>query len=157
MQKITPCLWFDRNAEEAVAFYTSVFKNSKIKTVTHYGKTGPMPEGTVMTILFELEGQEFVALNGGPEYKFTPAISLWANCDTQEELDRLWERLSEGGEIIECGWLNDKFGMAWQVVPTIMSEIFEAGNAEKIDRTMKALVQMKKLDIDTLKRAYEGD
>lgn len=159
MQKITPCLWFDSNAEEAVNFYTSVFKNSKIESVARYGEEGSKvagrPKGTVMTILFELDGQKFMALNGGPVFKFTPAISLMANCKTQEEVDWLWDKLSEGGEKGQCGWLQDKYGVSWQIVPTILGEMMRDKDAGKSERVMKALLHMKKLDIKGLQQAYE--
>jgi predicted 3-demethylubiquinone-9 3-methyltransferase (glyoxalase superfamily) len=162
MQKITPCLWFDDNAEEAVKFYTSIFKNSKTKTVTRYGEAGHeihgKPAGTVLTIAFEIEGHEFTALNGGPEFKFNEAISLAVNCQTQEEVDYYWEKLSKGGDerAQQCGWLKDKFGVSWQVVPTVIFEMLADRNPAKSERVMTALLQMKKLDIEALKRAYEG-
>ena len=159
MQKITPCLWFDSNAEEAVNFYASVFKNSKISAVARYGDAGAKvagrPKGSVMTILFELDGQKFMALNGGPVFKFTPAISLMVDCGTQEEVDRLWEQLSSGGEKGQCGWLQDKYGLSWQIVPTVLGEMMQDKDAGKSERVMKALLQMKKLDIMGLKQAYE--
>lgn len=155
MQKITPCLWFDDQAEEAVRFYLSIFKNSKILTITHYGEGAPRPAGTVMTIKFLLDGQEFLALNGGPEFKFTEAISLIANCDTQEEVDRLWEQLSEGGEKVHCGWLKDKYGLFWQVVPTILNTLISDPDPNKSQKVMQAILQMKKLDIQTLLKAIE--
>jgi predicted 3-demethylubiquinone-9 3-methyltransferase (glyoxalase superfamily) len=158
MQKFTLCLWFDSKAEEAVRFYTSVFKDSKIKGIAHYGKAGAeaagKPEGTVMTVSFQLNGQDFLALNGGPEFTFSPAMSIIANCDTQEEIDELWQKLSEGGEEIECGWLKDKYGVAWQIVPTVLSEMMSDEDPARSERVMKALLQMKKLDIEILKRAY---
>lgn len=155
-QKIKPCLWFDNNAEEAVKFYTSVFKKSKIKTVSHYGKNAPMPEGTVLTVDFELDGEEFLALNGGPIYKFTEAISFVVYCKTQKEIDHYWEKLSKGGEKIQCGWLKDKYGLTWQVVPTILETMMADKNKEKSSRMMNALMKMKKLDIKKLKEAYAG-
>jgi predicted 3-demethylubiquinone-9 3-methyltransferase (glyoxalase superfamily) len=155
MQKITPFLWFDTQAEEAVNFYTSIFKNSKIGTVTRFGEAGPRPKGMVLTATFQLEGQEFTALNGGPEFKFTPAISLCVSCATQEEVDYYWEKLSEGGEKGQCGWLTDKFGVSWQVVPTILGQMLSDPDAEKSRRVTKALLQMTKLDIGRLKQAYE--
>lgn len=156
-QKITTFLWFDKNAEEAVKFYVSVFKNSSIRNTTHYGDSGAGPKGTVMTVDFELDGQQFVALNGGPNFKFTEAISLVVNCDTQQEIDYFWEKLSEGGgRKVECGWLKDKFGLSWQIVPTILWELFEGGDQAKTDRIMKAVMQMKKLDVEELKKAAEG-
>lgn len=159
MQKITPFLWFDSNAEEAVNLYTSIFKNSKIKSITRYGdeaaEAAGRPKGTVMTVSFQLEGQEFIALNGGPHFKFTEAISLLVNCETQEEVDGLWEKLSDGGEKGQCGWLKDKFGLSWQIVPRILGEMLQDKDAEKSKRVMKAMLQMKKIDIAGLKRAYE--
>jgi predicted 3-demethylubiquinone-9 3-methyltransferase (glyoxalase superfamily) len=156
MQKITPFLWYDDKAEEAMNFYVSIFKNSKVLSVTRYGDAGPGPKGTVMTAEFQLEGQEFVALNGGPHFKFTEAISFVVNCETQQEVDYFWEKLSEGGAESQCGWLKDKYGLSWQVVPTILVELFQDKDAEKSQRVMKAMLQMKKMDIETLKRAYEG-
>jgi predicted 3-demethylubiquinone-9 3-methyltransferase (glyoxalase superfamily) len=156
MQKITPCLWFDNQAEEAVNFYISIFKNSKRTRVSHYGKSGPQPEGTVMTLTFELDGQEFMALNGGPHFKFNEAISFVVNCKTQEELDDYWEKLSAGGEKVQCGWLRDKYGVSWQIVPTIIGDIFQDKDPAKTQRVMDALLKMVKLDIKALKQAYEG-
>jgi predicted 3-demethylubiquinone-9 3-methyltransferase (glyoxalase superfamily) len=154
-QKITTFLWFPNNAEEAVNFYVSVFKNAKVLQTVRYGEVGPGPKGSVMTISFELDGQEFMALNGNPEFKFTEAISLMVNCDTQEEIDYYWEKLSEGGQKIECGWLKDKFGVAWQVAPRIFRELL-SGDGEKKDRFMAAMMKMKKLDLEQLKKAAEG-
>jgi predicted 3-demethylubiquinone-9 3-methyltransferase (glyoxalase superfamily) len=156
MQKITPFLWFDDNAEEAVNFYVSVFKNSKIGKVARYGKAGPGPEGTVMTIAFELAGQEFIALNAGPKFKFTEAISFVVNCETQKEVDEFWEKLSAGGSKGQCGWLKDKFGLSWQIVPTALGKMMSDSDPARSQRVMKALLQMDKLDIAGLKRAYEG-
>jgi predicted 3-demethylubiquinone-9 3-methyltransferase (glyoxalase superfamily) len=159
MQKITPCLWFDDKAEEAVNFYASVFNKSKIKDVTRYGEAGAKvagrPKGTVMTVTFELEGQEFMALNGGPVFKFSPAISLMVHCETQEEMDELWEKLSSGGEKGQCGWLTDKYGVSWQIVPAVLGEMLQDKDAERSERVMGALLQMNKFDIETLKRAYQ--
>jgi len=159
MQKITPFLWFDNQAEEAVNFYTSIFKHSKIDTVTRYGEAGAevsgRPKGTVMTVSFELEGQEFIALNGGPQFTFSPAISFVVNCETQQEVDELWEKLSEGGEKQRCGWLKDKYGVSWQIVPIVLVEMLQDKDAEKSKRVMEALLQMDKIDIETLKQAYE--
>jgi predicted 3-demethylubiquinone-9 3-methyltransferase (glyoxalase superfamily) len=155
-QKITACLWFDNNAEEAVKFYTSVFKNSKKGDVSYYSENAPMPKGTVLTIRFQIEGQEFLALNGGPYFKFTEAVSFVVNCKTQKEIDYYWETLSKGGAKVECGWLKDKFGLSWQVVPTIINELITDKNAEKSSRVMQAIWKMKKLDIKTLKQAYAG-
>jgi len=154
MQKITPFLWFDNKAEEAVNFYTSIFRNSKIVNITHYGEVGPGPKGSVMILVFQLNGQEFIALNGGPAFKFNEAISLVVNCETQGEVDELWEKLSEGGEKVECGWLKDKYGVSWQIVPIVLREMLEDGDAERSQRVMKALLQMKKIDIEGLKKAY---
>ena len=159
MQKITPFLWFDNNAEEAVNFYASIFKNSKIEGVARYGEEAAefsgRPRGSVMTISFELDGQKFMALNGGPVFKFTPAISFMVDCKTQEEVDRLWEKLSKGGEEGQCGWLKDKYGVSWQIVPTSLGKMMLDKDARKSERVMKALLQMKKLDIKGLKQAYE--
>ena len=155
MQKITPFLWFDNNAEEAVKFYVSIFKNSKIVSVARYGDAGPGPKGTVMTVAFQLEGQEFVALNGGPLFKFNEAISFVVNCETQAEVDEFWEKLSEGGEKSRCGWLKDKFGLSWQVVPTALTEMLQDKDPKKSQRVMKAMLQMDKMDIAALKQAYE--
>jgi len=155
MQKITPFLWFDNQAEEAVKFYTSIFKNSKIVSIMRYGEAGPGPKGTVMTATFQLDGQEFVALNGGPHFKFTEAISFVINCKRQEEVDHFWEKLSEGGEESRCGWLKDKYGVSWQVVPTVLVEMLRDKDAEKSKRVMEALLKMGKIDIKTLKQAYE--
>ena len=155
MQKITPFLWFDGKAEEAMNCYISIFKNSKIVSVTRYGEAGPGPKGTVMTAKFELNGQEFVALNGGPQFTFTEAISFVVNCETQQEVDELWEKLSEGGEKSRCGWLKDKYGLSWQVVPTALVEMLQDKDAKKSERVMKAMLQMNKIDIKGLKQAYE--
>jgi predicted 3-demethylubiquinone-9 3-methyltransferase (glyoxalase superfamily) len=161
MQKITPFLWFDTQAEEAANFYTSVFKNSKIVSVARYGEEGVKasgrPKGTAMTIAFQLDGQEFVALNGGPHFKFTEAISFVVNCKTQEEVDHYWEKLSTGGDekAQQCGWLKDKYGLSWQIVPTVLVEMLQDKDSKKSERVMEALLKMKKLDIKTLQRAYE--
>jgi predicted 3-demethylubiquinone-9 3-methyltransferase (glyoxalase superfamily) len=156
MQKITPFLWFDNQAEEAVNFYTSVFKNARVGKVSRYGDAGPGPRGTVMTASFNLDGQEFIALNGGPQFKFSPAISFVVNCETQQEIDHYWSKLSAGGRTDQCGWLTDKFGVSWQIVPTILGQLMSDQDAEKSGRVMQALLQMTKLDIDGLKDAYEG-
>jgi predicted 3-demethylubiquinone-9 3-methyltransferase (glyoxalase superfamily) len=156
MQKITPFLWFDGKAEEAANFYVSIFKNSKLGTVTRYGEAGPGPKGTVMVATFQLEGQEFIALNGGPQFKFNNAISFVVNCETQEEVDRFWERLTEGGEEIQCGWLKDKFGLSWQIVPTILPKLIADKDAKRSQSVVKAMLQMKKIDIQGLKQAYEN-
>jgi predicted 3-demethylubiquinone-9 3-methyltransferase (glyoxalase superfamily) len=155
MQKITPFLWFDGKAEEAMNFYVSIFKNAKIVGVTRYGEAGPGPKGTVMTAKFELDGQEFVALNGGPQFTFTEALSFVVNCATQQEVDEFWEKLSEGGNKSRCGWLKDKYGLSWQVVPTVLVEMLQDKDAEKSKRVMQAMLQMDKLDINTLKQAYQ--
>lgn len=159
MQKITPFLWFDDRAEEAANFYTSIFKNSKIRSVTRYGeeaaKASGMPKGTVMTVAFQLEGQEFVALNGGPHFTFSPAISFVVNCQTQEEVDDFWEKLSEGGKENRCGWLQDKFGVSWQVVPTVLVEMLQDKNTEKARRVMEAMLQMTRIDTIRLRQAYD--
>jgi predicted 3-demethylubiquinone-9 3-methyltransferase (glyoxalase superfamily) len=157
-QKITTFLWFDSNAEEAVNFYVSVFKNSRVLNTTHYGDSGAGPQGKVMTVDFELDGQRFAALNGGPNFKFTEAISLVVNCESQQEIDYFWEKLSEGGQKVECGWLKDKYGLSWQIVPAILwDELFGEGDQAKIDRVMKAVMTMKKLDLEALKKAAEGE
>ena len=154
-QKITPFLWFDNQAEAAVNFYTSIFKNSRILSVSRYGEAGPGPQGSVMTAAFELAGQEFMALNGGPQFKFTEAISFVVNCETQQEVDQFWEKLSEGGQKIQCGWLKDKYGVSWQIVPTILGELMQSGDAARSQRVMQALLQMTKIDIEGLKKAYQ--
>ncbi|HEY1112646.1 MAG TPA: VOC family protein [Chitinophagaceae bacterium] len=156
-QKITPCLWFDHQAEEAANFYTSLFRNSRVGTITRYGEGALMPKGSVLTVTFQLDGQEFLALNGGPAFKFTEAISLMVNCETQEEVDRMWDALSEGGEKSRCGWLKDKYGLSWQVVPSIIGELMKDADTEKTNRVMQAIMQMDKLDIETLKRAAAGE
>jgi predicted 3-demethylubiquinone-9 3-methyltransferase (glyoxalase superfamily) len=157
-QKITPMLWYDDKAEEAANFYVSLFKNSRVGSVSRYGEAGEAaagrPKGTVMTVEFQLEGQDFVALNGGPHFKFTEAVSFVVNCDTQEEIDEFWEKLSDGGEKSQCGWLKDKYGLSWQVVPTVLGELMK--NPAKSERVMNAILQMRKLDIATLKKAAEG-
>jgi predicted 3-demethylubiquinone-9 3-methyltransferase (glyoxalase superfamily) len=157
MPKITPFLWFDDNAEEAINFYTSIFKNSKIGRVTRYGDAGPGPKGTVMSATFQLEGQEFMALNGGPHFKFTPAISLFVDCKTQEEVDDLWERLSAGGKTERCGWLTDRFGLSWQIIPAILGQLLQDKDPQKSKRVMQAMLQMKKIDIAGLEQAYEQE
>jgi len=156
MQKITPWLWFDDKAEEAAKFYTSIFKNSKIVSISRYGEAGPRPEGMVMTVTFRLDGQEFTALNGGPEFKFTEAISFFVNCETQEEVDELWKKLTEGGEEQQCGWLKDKYGVSWQIIPSALMEMLQDKDPEKSRRVMEAMLQMRKIDIATLRQAYEA-
>jgi predicted 3-demethylubiquinone-9 3-methyltransferase (glyoxalase superfamily) len=155
-QKITPCLWFNGNAEEAVKFYTGVFKKSKKGKVSRYGKGAPMPEGTALTVMFRIEGQEFMALNGGPEFSFTEAISFVVNCKTQKEIDYYWEKLSRGGNKVQCGWLKDKFGLSWQIVPEILEELITSKNAGKSSRVLQAIMKMKKLDIKKLQEAYKS-
>ena len=163
MQKITPCLWFDNQAEEAANFYTSIFKNSKIGNISRYGKEGyeihGREAGTVLTIDFEIEGQRFTALNGGPVFKFNEAISFVVQCKTQKEVDYYWEKLSEGGDekAQQCGWLKDKYGVSWQIVPVVLGEMLRDKDPGKSDRVMKSMLQMKKLDIEELKRAYKGE
>jgi len=153
-QKIATFLWFDANAEEAAKRYVSIFKNSKILSVTRYGDAGPGPKGSVMTVNFQLEGQEFIALNGGPHFKFTEAISLLVNCDTQREVDELWSKLSAGGEESQCGWLKDKYGLSWQIIPTALFELMQDRDPGKSKRVMEAMLQMKKIDIGLLEKAY---
>ena len=154
MQKITPFLWFDSNAEEAANFYTSVFKKSKILNVARYGEAGPGPKGSAMTVTFELEGQEFMALNGGPHYTFTPAVSFFVNCETQAEVDELWNKLSAGGKEVQCGWLQDKFGLSWQIIPKALTELLGDRDPRKSQSVMKAMLEMDKIDITRLKEAY---
>jgi predicted 3-demethylubiquinone-9 3-methyltransferase (glyoxalase superfamily) len=160
MQKITPFLWFDNEAEQAAQFYTSIFKNSKIGKITRYdeeaAKAAGRPAGSVMTVEFQVEGQEFVALNGGPVFKFTEAVSFVVNCKTQEEVDHFWSKLSAGGEESRCGWLKDKFGLSWQIVPTVLIEMLADKDTAKAKRVTHAMLQMDKIDIPTLKKAYEG-
>jgi predicted 3-demethylubiquinone-9 3-methyltransferase (glyoxalase superfamily) len=155
MQKIIPFLWFDGRAEEAANLYASLIKNSKIGRISRYGEAGPGPKGSVMSVTFELNGQEFIALNGGPQFTFTPAISFFVNCETQEEVDELWEKLSEGGKKHSCGWLQDKFGISWQIVPTILGKLLHDPDPQKSKRVMAAMLQMQKLEIEPLRRAYE--
>ncbi len=153
MQKINPFLWFNDQAEEAMNFYTSIFKNSKVLNVSRFGEAGPGPKGTVMVASFELEGQTFMALNGGPLFTFTEAISFFVNCETQEEVDYFWEKLLEGGQPSRCGWLKDKFGVSWQIIPTILGKLMADKDAEKSKRVMQAMLQMDKLDIEKLRQA----
>ena len=156
MKPITPCLWFDNNAEEAVNFYISIFKNSRVKTVSRYSEAGPGEPGSVLTIVFEINGQEFMALNGGPQFKFSEAISFVIYCDTQAEIDDYWQKLTVGGLEEQCGWLTDKFGLSWQVVPTITQKLLTDPDPEKVHRVFEAVLKMVKLDIAELMRAYEG-
>ena len=153
MQKITPCLWFDTEGEDAARFYTSVFPDSRIVEIARYGSAGPRPEGTVMTVLFELDGQRFIALNGGPEFTFSEAISLEVGCETQEEVDHYWSTLSDGGEEGPCGWLKDRYGVSWQIVPRVLTELVSDPDQEKAQRVMAAMLQMKKIEIAELERA----
>ena len=155
-QKITTFLWFNDNAEEAANFYVSVFKNSRILGTSRYGDAGAGPQGSIMTVNFDLDGQEFTALNGGPQFKFTEAISLVVHCKDQQEVDYFWEKLSEGGQKVECGWLKDKFGLAWQIVPDALLELLASGDDAKTNRIMKEVMQMKKLDVERLRKAAEG-
>jgi predicted 3-demethylubiquinone-9 3-methyltransferase (glyoxalase superfamily) len=155
MQEITPFLWFDGKAEEAMNFYVSVFKNSKVGRVTRYGEGGPGPKGTVMSATFQLDGQEFLALNGGPQFTFTPAVSFFVNCETQQEVDELWEKLSEGGTKERCGWLKDKYGLSWQIIPAALGKMLGDPDPAKAKRVMMAMLQMDKIDIHRLQQAYE--
>lgn len=157
MQKITPFLWFDRNAEEAARFYVSVFPDGEILSVSHYGEHAPMPAGTVMVVHFRIHGQKFMALNGGPQYTFNPAVSFLVKCATQEEIDRFWARLLEGGREIECGWLQDRFGLSWQIVPEALETMLASRDAAAVQRMVQALMTMKKLDVAALERAFAGD
>ncbi len=154
MQKITPFLWFDGKAEEAANFYTSIFKDAKITQLTRYGEAGPGPKGSVMSVVFQLEGQEFYALNGGPQFAFSPAISLFVKCETQQEVDALWDKLSAGGQKQRCGWLTDKYGVTWQIVPTTLGRLLGDKDAKKSQAVMQAMMQMEKLDIAGLERAH---
>jgi predicted 3-demethylubiquinone-9 3-methyltransferase (glyoxalase superfamily) len=156
MQKITPFLWFNDNAEEAVNFYVSIFKNSKVLSVTRYGDAGPGPKGTVMTAKFELDGSQFMALNGGPTFKFTEAISFVVDCQTQQEVDEYWQKLSAGGSEGQCGWLKDKFGLSWQIVPKALGVMLGDKDPAKSQRVMQAMLQMTKIDIGALQQAYDG-
>jgi prepilin-type processing-associated H-X9-DG protein len=156
MQKITPFLWFDGHAEEAMNFYISIFKNSNILHVSRYGDAGPRPKGSVMSAKFQLDGQEFFALNGGPQFTFTPAISFFVNCETQQEVDELWNKLSESGKIERCGWLKDKYGLSWQIIPSALGKMLGASDPAKAQRVMMAMLQMDKIDVAGLQRAYDG-
>lgn len=153
MQKITPFLWFDGKAEEAMNFYVSIFKNSKVGKLRRYGEAGPGPKGTVMSAEFQLEGQDFIALNGGPQFTFSPAISFFVNCKTQEEVDELWDKLSASGEKLPCGWLQDKYGVSWQIIPTVLGEMLSDPDPAVSQSVMKAMMKMKKIDVEGLKRA----
>jgi predicted 3-demethylubiquinone-9 3-methyltransferase (glyoxalase superfamily) len=157
MQKITPFLWFDGQAEEAANFYVSIFKNSKILNIARYGDAGPAPKGSVMLVTFQLEGQDFMALNGGPAYSLTPAISLFVSCETQAEVDHLWDKLTAGGSEVQCGWLKDKFGLSWQIIPKALTELMQDKDPVKSQRVFKAMMGMIKIDIESLKRAYRGE
>src|SRR2546423_1156265 len=156
-QKITPFLWFDTQAEEAANFYVSIFKNSKVNRVTRYGESGPGKKGSVMTVEFDLDGQQFTALNAGPQFPFTEAVAFMVNCDSQEEVDYFWGKLSAGGKEVQCGWLKDKFGLSWQIVPAEFFELISKGTQEQSDRVMAAMMEMVKMDLAKLKRAYHGD
>ena len=156
MQKISPFLWFDGKAEEAAKFYISIFPNSKIGDILRNGPDGPAPQGSVLTVAFELDGQKFTALNGGPHYKFSPATSFVVNCETQDEVDYYWEKLSAGGKTMQCGWLDDKYGVTWQVVPSVLVKMLQDNDAEKARRVMQTMMQMVKLDIKPLQQAYDG-
>ncbi|HET7502115.1 MAG TPA: VOC family protein [Kofleriaceae bacterium] len=157
MQKISPCLWFDDKAEEAARFYTSIIPGSKMGTVTYYGESGPRPKGTVLAVTFQLNGQDFMALNGGPDFTFSPAISLVVKCESQEEIDRYWEKLSADKAAEQCGWLKDKYGVSWQIVPAILERLISDPDPAKSDRVMAAVMKMRKLDIAELKRAHAGE
>ena len=157
LQKITPFLWFDHQAEEAAKFYVSIFPNSAIEKIARYTDAGPGPKGSAMTVAFQLDGQPFTALNGGPIFKFTEAISFVVNCETQQEVDEFWERLSQGGQEVECGWVKDKFGLSWQIVPVALMEMVQDKNPARVGRVMKAMMQMKKLDIAGLEKAYRQE
>lgn len=156
MQKITPFLWFDGKAEEAANFYTAIFKNSRIVDIKRYGEGAPISEGTVMTAQFVLDGQEFVALNGGPHYHFTPAISFVVNCETQDEVDYFWDKLTDGGTEVQCGWLQDKYGVSWQIVPTMLPQLISDPDPARAQKAMTAMLQMKKIDIAALRQAAES-
>jgi predicted 3-demethylubiquinone-9 3-methyltransferase (glyoxalase superfamily) len=156
MQKITPFLWFDGNAEEAANFYISIFKNSKMGKISRYGDAGPGPKGSVMSVTFQIEGQEFFALNGGPQFKFTPAISFFVNCETQQEVDELWEKLSAGGRTDRCGWLQDKFGVSWQIIPSVLGQLLGDKDPARAKRAMQAMLQMTKIDGKAMQQAADG-
>ena len=156
MQKIVPNLWFDTEAEDAANYYVSIFKDSEITNVSHYGDNGPREAGMVMTVSFKLQGQEFTAINGGPEFKFDEAISFLVNCESQDEVDEYWEKLSDGGEEGPCGWLKDRYGLSWQIIPTILGRLLQDEDTEKANRAMQAMLQMKKIDIAKLQEAFDG-
>jgi len=156
MQKITPFLWFNDDAEDAAKFYVSVFKNSRINGVTRYGEAGPGPKGKAMTVTFQLEGQDFIALNGGPQFKFSEAVSFVVDCKTQQEVDTIWAKLTKGGQEAPCGWLKDKFGLSWQIVPSVLGELLGDKDPQKAGRVMDAMLKMKKIEISALKAAYKG-
>lgn len=156
MQKITPFLWFDSQAEEAANFYVSVFKNSRIGSVSRYGEAGPGPKGSVMVVTFQLDGQQFMAINGGPYFTFTPAVSFLVSCETQQEVDEFWNKLSDGGKTEQCGWLRDKYGVSWQIIPAILGELMGDPDPARSQRVMQAMLQMTKIDIAALKKAYAG-
>ena len=156
MKKITPFLWFDDKAEEAMNFYVSIFKDSQVLSVSRYGKDAPYPEGTAFMVTFRLQGQEFMALNAGPEFKFTEAISMYVDCESQQEVDTLWEKLSDGGEKSRCGWLKDRYGLSWQIVPSVLGELMNDKDPEKAKRVTQAMLKMDKIDIDLLRQAYEA-
>ena len=157
MQGITPCLWFDTQALEATEFYVSIFKNSRLGEVSYYGEGAPLPKGTVLTVTFQLNGQEFMALNGGPVFQFNEAVSLVVNCETQEEIDEYWQKLTAGGQEVQCGWLKDKYGLSWQIVPTALGKMLTDKDPAKSNRMMQALMQMVKLDIRRLEQAFRGE
>lgn len=157
LQRITPCLWFDGQAEEAAKFYISIFENSRMGDVTRYGDVGPGKKGTVLTVTFHLNGQEFMALNGGPQFTFTEATSFIVNCDTQEEIDKYWDRLSADGKEVQCGWVKDKFGLSWQIVPSMLGRMLQDRDQKKANRVMAAVLRMVKLDIKRLQQAFAGD
>ncbi|MBL8117861.1 MAG: VOC family protein [Anaerolineae bacterium] len=156
MQKITPFLWFNDNAEDAINFYTSIFKNSRVINLSRYGEGAPVPSGTLMSGTFQIEGQEFMVLNGGPHFKFNEAISLFVDCESQAEVDELWGKLTEGGEEGNCGWLKDKFGVSWQIIPRALGELLNAPDPDQAQRVMQAMLQMKKIEVEKLQQAYDG-
>jgi predicted 3-demethylubiquinone-9 3-methyltransferase (glyoxalase superfamily) len=157
MKNLSTCLWFDTNAEEAAEYYCSIFKNSRIIQKNYYGEGAPLPAGTVLTVHFDIDGHEFVALNGGPMFKFSEAVSFVINCETQDDIDYYWDKLGDGGQFQNCGWLKDKFGLSWQVCPTNLNELFEPGDKDRLQRVMNAMMQMIKLDVNILWKAYRGE